>query len=169
MEANEVREHGNYKKILCPKGRISHSASLCRPTLVSGWLFTQTSTLLLVNYELFEPSSSQLSLPLHLELEQKTNIHDGICTFETVSLHPVDFLHVLCLCTRTHLLSSEQLHGHFKKQPRRVSVLFLFIKHFLLCCLCGVKLKMRLSSCTHHYLGVLLHYCSECVEGIEHA
>lgn len=49
--------------MMCPRAEY-HSVSLCWPGLVSGWLFTQTSILLLVNYELFHSSSSLLSLSL---------------------------------------------------------------------------------------------------------
>lgn len=88
MEANEVRDHGNHNNDVS-QGWISHSVALCRPSLVSGWFFTQTSILLLVNNKLFESSSSPLSLSLHLELKQKTNIHYGICIFNGGSVRPL--------------------------------------------------------------------------------
>lgn len=74
MEANEVRDHGNHNNDVS-RGWISHSVSLCGPGLVSGWLFTQTSILLPLNYELFESSSAPLSLSLHLEVLNRRQRH----------------------------------------------------------------------------------------------
>lgn len=75
-EANEGRDHDNHNNDVC-QGRISHSVSLCEPGLVSGWLFAQTSTLLLYRH-LFLGSSSS-------ELPQKTNTHYRICIFNAES------------------------------------------------------------------------------------
>lgn len=120
--------------MMCPRAEY-HSVSLCWPGLVSGWLFTQTSILLLVNYELFHSSSSLLPLSLHLELKQKTNIHYRICIFNAGSLCPPWGCSLSCLCTTTNLLSCWKLQGY--KATVRVDglvlVLISFINHTTSC------------------------------------
>ena len=81
MEANEVRDHGNHNNDVS-RGWISHSVSLCGPGLVSGWLFTQTSILLPLNWIvwiLFRPAFTLLASG---SFKQKTKTHYGICIFK---------------------------------------------------------------------------------------
>lgn len=101
---------------------------VCRPTLVSGWLSTQTSILMLVTYNCSDP------LPPHFHSLciwslNKRQVYIIGCTFLTLGVWVPVWLHHVSLisCTKTTLLCC------WKLNLTCVSMLFLFINQTTSC------------------------------------
>lgn len=101
---------------------------VCRPTLVSGWLSTQTSILMLVTYNCWDPLTPHFHSLCIWSLNKRQVYIIGY-TFLTLGvLVPVWLHHVsLISCTKTTLLCC------WKLNLTCVSMLFIFINQTTSC------------------------------------